>query len=302
MSHSDTKPDFTGTSSATIPTQSLPFKVRGFGLTHPGRVRPSNEDHFAIVELARTLHVHRTSIPQAAAQYSSNRGHVFVVADGMGGHSGGEVASALTVMTIEGFLLDTLRRFFHLESPEEDHVMKEFRAAVLRADARVFEEATRQPRLTGMGTTLTMAFATDWTLFIAHAGDSRAYLFSNGDLRQLTNDHTVVAELVRRGDLSPDAAAGHRFRHVVTNVLGGSQPGARVELHKLDLEPGDVLLLCTDGLTEMVKDDRIAAVLADGDDPSSMCERLVAEANANGGKDNITAVVGIFMGRRPDSD
>ena len=112
-----------------------------------------------------------------------------------------------------------------------------------------------------------MAFATDWTLFVAHAGDSRAYLFSNGDLRQLTNDHTVVAELVRRGDLSPDAVAGHRFRHVVTNVLGGSQPGARVELHKLDLEPGDVLLLCTDGLTEMVKDDRIAAVLADGRRP-----------------------------------
>jgi len=294
MSEPNNEPDRSASSSASALPPPRPFKVRGFGLTDPGRVRPSNEDHFAIVELARTLHVHRTSIPQAGAQYSSHRGHVFVVADGMGGHRGGEVASALTVVTIEGFLLNSLRRFFHLEAPEEHHVMKEFRAALLHADARVFEEAAREPRLAGMGATLTMAFALDWTLFVAHAGDCRAYLYSRGDLRQLTQDHTVTAELVRRGELSPDAAAGHRFRHVVTNVLGGTQPGARVELHKLDLEPDDVLLLCSDGLTEMVTDDRIAAVLGDGDGPQRMCERLVAEANENGGKDNITVVVGIF--------
>ena len=296
MSKPDPALDPAASSAAPVAAPPRPFKVRGYGLTHPGRVRPSNEDHFAVVELARTLHVHRTSIPQAAAQYSSHRGHVFVVADGMGGYRGGEVASALTVVTIEGFLLDTLRRFFHLEAPEEDHVMTEFRAAVLRADARVFEETARQPRLAGMGTTLTMAFAADWTWFVAHAGDSRGYLFSNGELRRLTRDHTVVAELVRRGDLSQDAAAGHRSRHVVTNVVGGSQPGARVELHKLDLEPDDVLLVCTDGLTEMVGDDRIAAALRDEDDPQRMCERLVGEANDNGGRDNVTAVVGIFEG------
>jgi serine/threonine protein phosphatase PrpC len=294
MSQTDTEPDLSGSSSAPDLIPPRPFRVRSFGLTHPGQVRPTNEDHFAIVELARTLYVHRTSIPQAASQYSSHRGHVFVVADGMGGHRGGEVASALTVVTIEGFLLNSLRRFFHLETPEEQHVMTEFRAALLHADARVFEEAARQPGLAGMGATLTMAFVVDWTLFVAHAGDCRAYLYSQGELRQLTSDHTVAAELVRRGDMSPDAAAGHRFRHVVTNALGGTQPGARVELHKLDLEPDDVLLLCSDGLTEMVKDDRIAAVLGDGDDSERMCERLVAEANENGGKDNVTAVVGIF--------
>jgi len=293
MSQLDTHPDLSG-SSAPAQLPARPFHVRGFGLTDPGRVRPSNEDHFAIVELARTLHVHRTSIPQAAAQYSSHRGHVFVVADGMGGHRGGEVASALTVVTVESFLLNSLRRFFHLEAPEEQHVMKEFRSALLHADARVFEEAEREPRLAGMGATLTMAFASDWTLFVAHAGDCRAYLYSQGELRQLTSDHTVAAELVRRGDLTPEAAAGHRFRHVVTNVLGGTQPGARVELHKLDLEPADILLLCSDGLTEMVKDERIAAVLGDGGDPKRMCERLVAEANENGGRDNVTVVVGVF--------
>jgi protein phosphatase len=204
------------------------------------------------------------------------------------------VASALTVVTIEGFLLNTLSRFFHLEVPVELNVMKEFQSALLQADARVFEEAARHPGLLGMGTTLTMVFAVDWNLFVAHAGDSRCYLFSRNELHQLTRDHTVAAELVRHGVLSPNEVPGHPYRHVVTNVLGGNQPGARVELHKLALEPADVILLCSDGLTEMVGDDRIAAVLHGEPDPQRACERLVAEANANGGKDNITVVVGVF--------
>jgi protein phosphatase len=212
----------------------------------------------------------------------------------MGGHRAGEVASALTVVTIEGFLLNTLKRFFNLKASEEQNVMKEFQAALVQADARIFEEAAQHPELIGMGTTLTMALAVDWSLFVAHAGDSRCYLFSGGELQQLTQDHTMVAELVRRGTMSPQAAARHPYRHAVTNVLGGSEPGVRVELHKLDLEPADVLLLCSDGLTEMVADDRIAAILHDEQEPQVACERLVAQANETGGKDNITALVARF--------
>ena len=136
-----------------------PFTVRSFGLTDPGRVRSANEDHFVIVELVRTMSVLQTSIPQAKSQYSRNRGHLFLVADGMGGHQAGEVASALTVVTIEGFLLNTLKRFFDLKAPEEQNVMKEFQSALLQADAKIFEEAAQHPELIGMGTTLTMAFA-----------------------------------------------------------------------------------------------------------------------------------------------
>src|SRR5205823_5023156 len=108
----------------------------------------------------------------------------------------GEVASALSIVTIEAFLLNTLKRFFKLTTPEEQDVLKEFQAALLQADARIFEEATQHPEQLGMGTTLTLAFAVDWKLFVAHAGDSRCYLLSRGELQQLTQDHTVVAEMV----------------------------------------------------------------------------------------------------------
>ena len=129
---------------------------------------------------------------------------------------------------------------------------------------------------------------------MAHAGDSRCYLLSGGELHQLTQDHTMVAELVRLGAVSPAEASRHPNRHMITNILGGSKPGLRVEMHKLDLEPGDVVLLCSDGLTEMVEDARIAAILQEEHDPRRACERLVAEANEQGGNDNITVIVACF--------
>lgn len=271
-----------------------PFIVHSFGLTDPGRVRPSNEDQFVIVEMARNLIVHGTSIPQAQSQYSSHRGHIFIVADGMGGEEAGEVASALTVVSIEEFLLNTFKRFCRLKSSDEHEVMKEFQSALAHADAKVFEEVSQHPELRGMGTTLTMAFAVDWKLFVAHAGDSRCYLFAKNELRQVTQDHTLVAELVRQGTLTPQQAATNRYRNIITNAIGGTDPGVQAELHKLDLEPDDILLLCSDGLTEMVSDNRIEEILRAEQLPQRICEQLVAEANEKGGRDNITVVVGVF--------
>jgi PPM family protein phosphatase len=294
MNAADTEPDLLRTAPPALAKKDRPLAVQSFGLTDRGRVRPANEDHFVIVELARTMSVHQTSVPQAKAQYSSHRGHLFLVADGMGGAQAGEVASALGVVTVEGFVLNTLKRFFHLEAPEEQNVMKEFQTALRQADARIFVEASQHPEMIGMGTTLTLAYAADWTLLVAHAGDSRCYLFSRGELHALTQDHTMVAEMVRQGILSAKEASRHPSRHVITNVLGGNEPGVQVEMHKLDLEPGDVVLLCSDGLTGMVPDARIAAVLAEEREPRLACERLVAEANALGGKDNITVIVACF--------
>lgn len=243
------------------------------------------------VELARTMHVHETNVPQAKAEYASHRGHLFIVADSMGGHQAGEVASALSVVTVEGFLLNTLKRLFSVDVPEVQDVLKEFQSTLLQADARIFEEAAQHPEMIGMGTTLTMAFAVDWRLLVAHAGDSRCNFLSGGELHQLTHDHTVVAEMVRFGALSPEEASHHPYRHLVTNVLGGRpKPGVQVEIHKLELEAGDVVLLCSDGLTEMVSDTRIAAILQEEQEPRRACERLVAEANDRGGKDDITVV------------
>ncbi len=268
--------------------------VQSFGLTDVGRLRTSNEDQFVIAEVARNLCVHHTSVPQSKTQYSSSRGHLFLVADGMGGHQAGEVASALSVVTVEDFLLNTVKRFFCLKEPDEQNVMKEFQTALQQADARIVEEASHHPELIGMGTTLTMAFAINWRMFIAHAGDSRCYLFSQGKLHQLTQDHTMVAEMIRLGMLTPAEAARHPDRNVITNVLGGPELGVHVEMHKLDLEPGDVVLLCSDGLNGMVSDVRIAELLQEERDPQRACERLVAEANASGGNDNITVIVACF--------
>jgi len=268
--------------------------VRAAGLTDPGRVRPANEDHFLIAVLSRSLQVEQTSLPQRGEVRGRNRSHVLLVADGVGGHAAGEVASALSVEAVEAFVLDLLRRFSNLQPTDENGVVSDLRQAMLQADARIVEEAGHHPEFTGMGTTLTMAFTSGRRLFVIHAGDSRCYLMHDGELRQVTEDHTVAAELARRGVIRPEEVRRHQWRHVVTNVLGGEGGGVAVEVHRADVGPGDTVLLCTDGLTDMVDDGQIAAVLAGKAEPAAACRRLVDLANAAGGDDNVTAIVARF--------
>jgi protein phosphatase len=278
-----------------VPPALVPdLAVRAAGRTDPGRVRDKNEDHFLVADLARTLRVRQTSLPQASIQQGRCRGHILLVADGMGGHAAGEVASALTVETVEAFVLDLLRRFSNLQTEDEDGVLADLRAAVLQADARIIEESAHHPELAGMGTTLTLAFVSGRRLFVLHAGDSRCYLLRGSLLERLTDDHTLAAELVRCGHLQPEEARTHPRRHMVTNILGGVHAGVQVDVRRVDLDGGDVVLLCSDGLTEMLEEARIAVLLAAEADPGTTCARLVAEANEAGGKDNITAVVARF--------
>jgi protein phosphatase len=267
-----------------------PFVVRTFGLTHPGQVRPVNEDQFLVAALTKALQVQYTSLPQSRMQYSDERGYLFVVADGMGGHQAGEQASALAVDLIERFVLNTFKWFFQLKGPEGQSVLTEFHAALRQTDARICKEAAEHPELWGMGTTVTTAYSFGAELFVVHVGDSRCYLFRAGALRQLTHDHTLVQEMVRRGHLKPEEAAAHQWRHVITNVVGGTEPGVQPEVHKVGLQAADVVLLCSDGLTEMVADPQIAAVLQEESEPRRICERLVAQANEAGGRDNITVI------------
>lgn len=281
----------TAAAEAPPPAPQAPFHAESFGLSDRGLQRKSNEDCFVIAELARTLNVHHTNLPQSRATFSCHRGHVFLVADGVGGNKAGDVASGLTIKTIEEFLLNTLKRFSNLQASEEQGVLRDLQNSLFQADARIFEETLSHPQWRGMGTTLTMAFAVNWRLFVAHAGDSRCYLYSGNKLQRLTQDHTMTAEMVRRGIITPENQEHHPWRHVVTNILGGSERGVRAELHSLDLHPGDVLLLCSDGLTEMVPEDQIAAILRAESSPQIACERLVAEANQHGGRDNVTVIV-----------
>jgi protein phosphatase len=265
--------------------------VQSCGLSDRGQVRESNEDSFLIAELVRTLWVRQSSLPQPATQHGRNRGHIFLVADGMGGHQAGEVASALSVASIEAFVLHVLHRFSNLGPSDEPEVIRELKAALRLADERIIEETGQHPEFRGMGTTLTLAFISGWKLFVMHAGDSRCYLFRDGELRQLTRDHTMAAELARTGLISADCVRTHRYRHIVTNILGGDSPGVDVDVQMEDLEPGDEILLCSDGLTEMLPPERLAAILAAELEPEEACMRLVFEANFEGGRDNITAIV-----------
>jgi protein phosphatase len=291
MSQPDTLAEITPTAEIS-PSRRL--AVHSFGLTDRGRVRPSNEDQFVVAELTKAMRVQHASFPQATMQYADERGHLFIVADGMGGHQAGEQASALAVESIEAFVLNTLRWFFRLKGAEEQDILKEFQTALQQADAKVCREAAQHPEFAGMGTTVTMAYSFGSRLFLVHVGDSRCYLFRGEQLHRLTHDHTLVAEMIRLGQIRPDEAAHHRLRHVITNSIGGHGPGVQVECHRIELEPDDTFLLCSDGLTEMVSDERIAAVLQADHEPRTVCQRLVAEANEQNGPDNITVIVARF--------
>jgi len=265
--------------------------VKAFGITDTGKVRASNEDQFLIAELSKRMKVWQTSLPEPKLQVGEDRAHLFLVADGMGGHQAGERASAIAVAAIEQFTLNTFRWFFASDSPGAQKVLAQFQSALSEADAQIVEEAADNPSLTGMGTTLTMAFQLGPQLCIVHVGDSRAYLYRSGQLHQLTQDHTVVAELVRSGAIQPDQAASHPLRHVITNVVGGPRPGVKVEARAFQAQAGDRLMLCSDGLTEMVTNDAIAAALDAESEPEAAAKALLAQANTAGGRDNITVVI-----------
>jgi PPM family protein phosphatase len=273
--------------------KTTPLRARSCGMTDRGRVRDKNEDHFLVAELSKAMRVQHSSLAQPKTQFSLEQGHLFLVADGMGGHQAGEQASALAVETIEAFALNHLKWFFHLEA-DENHLVSEFQDALRQADARIIQEASRHPELHGMGTTVTMAYILDRELFVVHVGDSRCYLFRNGTLHQITHDHTILDQLLTMGIITPDQAPRHFLRHVITNVVGGEKPGLDVEVHKLELEPEDVVLLCSDGLTEMLSAPQITDILRNQPDSRLACQKLIEEANQNGGKDNVTVIVSRF--------
>jgi protein phosphatase len=274
--------------------------VRSYGSTHTGRVRPSNEDHFLIAELTKAMRIWQTSLSEPMARFGEERAHLFLVADGMGGHAAGEHASTLAIAAVECFALNTLKWFFHSSRGDTQRILREFTEALRSADVQIIHEAARHPNLTGMGTTLTMAYHIDRQLCVAHVGDSRAYLFRANELHQITEDHTVTAEMVRLGQLKPEEVTHHRLRHVITNVVGGNEAGVFVEAHAFELMTGDRLLLCSDGLTEMLSNEAIVATLKKNAEPEAACLALVAEANDAGGRDNITAIVADFSNPVPE--
>ena len=233
------------------------MKLRVGASTDVGLIRERNEDAFV-------------------AEYP-----LFAVADGLGGHVGGEVASSVAV--------ETLTRATKDEGPD-DGIPERLGAAIQRANAAVGERASKDPRLRGMGTTVTAVVAGRDRVFLGHVGDSRAYLFRDGELRALTEDHSLVQRMVREGRLTPEQAEIHPQRSVLTRALGIDED-LEVDQATVEVTAGDRLLLCSDGLTTMVSDEHIRKILAGYDDPQAASEALVEAAKAAGGQDNVTTVV-----------
>lgn len=230
----------------------MTMRVRVGASTDVGVTREQNEDSYLVAD------------------------PMFAVADGMGGHQGGEVASRLALEIVE-------QR--HREGPDAD-----LGETVRDANRAVLDKAAGDAGLEGMGTTLTLLRLEDRHARIAHVGDSRAYRLRDGEFELLTEDHTLVNRMVREGKLTKDEARIHPHRSILTRALG-VEGGLDVDVTTHDLHPGDRILLCSDGLTTVLTDDRIRAVLTEREDPQEACDDLVAAANAGGGPDNITVVV-----------
>jgi PPM family protein phosphatase len=203
---------------------------------------------------------------------------LYVVADGMGGAQAGEVASALAVEEFRGGLT--------AHGTAEQRLSERVQAA----NRRIYETAHRRLEHEGMGTTLTAVYLDESNLSVAHVGDSRAYIFRDGELVRLTHDHSLVEELIRRGKLTPEQAAAHPQRSIITRALG-IEPEVEVDTWTYPMRADDVVLLCSDGLTSMISEPQIAAVLAEQPDLDRAGDRLIAEANEAGGRDNITVVL-----------
>jgi PPM family protein phosphatase len=247
-------------------------RIRSGGVSDVGRVRSNNEDCYRMV-------------PEMG---------LFVLSDGMGGEAHGEVASALAVETVVKHCLEGENNpaspIFGETRANWSAKTKRLSSAIHLANKRIFDSAAEHPEQAGMGATLTTAWFSDDRISIAHVGDSRAYLLRTGSLQQLTSDHSLVAEQVRRGILTAAQAEESEMQSVLLRALGAN-PDVEVDAEDLPLFPRDVLLLCSDGLTRMVTEPEIAGTLQSDPDPSKSAEKLVALANERGGADNVTVIV-----------
>lgn len=246
--------------------------VKAYGLTDVGRQRQHNEDSFLVADEAK----------------------LFLVADGMGGHAAGEIASRIAVDSISEFIVHTKEddgTWPHAYDEQYTRTTNRLMAALRMANTRVLEAMRKDAKLRGMGTTVVACMADHGKISVAHVGDSRAYMIRNGKISRITNDHSWVFEQVQAGMLTEAEAEKHPLRNVITRALGGAL-SVNPEASEIDCRPGDLYLLCSDGLTGMVPEDQILElVTANADDLEKACRQLIDVANEHGGLDNVTAIL-----------
>lgn len=267
------------------------------GKTHQGQVRADNQDHFLVASLERALLVEDSSLPAEAGTRLTDtpQGRLFIVADGIGGHGGGEVASAVAVDAMAHYAFETMPWVLNRNDCSMDELETGLRDAMGKAQARIRRVARRKNLNSDLGTTLTMGYVAWPEMFLVHVGDSRAYLYRDDKLHRLTRDHTLAQQLVDGNAMSEEEAKSSRLAHVLVNAMGGSSDDLNVELHRMELKLDDQLLFCSDGLYDMIGDSAIEAYLSERERPvGDVVELLVGAANAAGGRDNVTVVLARF--------
>jgi protein phosphatase len=271
------------------------------GLSDQGKKRLNNEDTYFIARFDRRMQALSTSLPDGEYPLvSSETSYGMLVADGMGGHAAGEVASRTTVRVMLDLVLQTPDWIMRLDDQLIEEVFRRTERRVREIQGELAKQAQADATLAGMGTTLTLAWSLGDELLVAHVGDSRAYLMRDGYLQQLTRDQTLAQEMVEAGKLSPEEASRHRLRHVLTGVLTTGTKKVPVEFRRFRLVDGDQVLLCSDGLTEMVPETNMAEVLLQPGSAIDACRMLVDLALNAGGKDNVTVVLARYHFPRGD--
>ncbi|MFL5619678.1 MAG: Stp1/IreP family PP2C-type Ser/Thr phosphatase [Gemmatimonadaceae bacterium] len=265
--------------------------VHVFGRTDVGRMREHNEDAFVVADLTRG---NATLQPEVRSHAIGDRGTLFMVADGMGGAAAGEIASA---MAIEAVLREVSEALATAEAPSEDTFATAIKRATATANAEIHAFALEHPEFRGMGTTATVAGVLGDTVYLAQVGDSRAYLVRGGIAAQITKDQSLMQKLVEAGELTQEEAEQSERRNIILQALG-PEPNIKVDLTAQQLRRGDVLVLCSDGLSGQVRTEDIARVVTDEPDLMSVCKRLIDMANDAGGPDNITVIAARFDGVR----
>jgi serine/threonine protein phosphatase PrpC len=265
-----------------------------FGLTHPGKKRAENEDHFLACTVHPEVIVHATSLPNVdrLPLRGEWRATIVLVADGVGGNADGGEASRITTETIMRYVSSTLQSYHDAGSQEEDVFLESLREAVLEAHRAVRAEAKTREDKKPMATTLTLGIVVWPWLYAVQLGDSRAYYWWNNTLTQVTRDQTVAQELVDQGVMPRERLASSPYRHVLSRAVGGDTEDATPDVTRVRIDRfGSVLLVCSDGLTKHVSDDEISKAIASNLRSEEICQSLLDLALERGGSDNITIVV-----------
>ena len=263
-----------------------------YGLTHPGKVRTENQDHFLISSLRKQMVIRLTSLPEADNLVAEPERLAFLamVADGVGGGAKGAEASRIALEAVTQYVSSSMRCYYAQGSADDREFFKALRQAALECHAELLRHGEENPEYRGMATTLTVYLGVWPRAYLLQVGDSRCYLLRRGELTQITRDQTMAQELIDLGVLTRAAAAVSRLAHTLSSSLGGRQTAPVVT--RFDMAWGHVVLLCSDGLTKHVSDERIRERLRSMTSAKQVCEDLLQDALEGGGTDNITIIVG----------